>query len=179
MNTATITVQGIETKEGTSAAGKPWKLVRVKAAEGGVYATFDQGLGQQAGAAVGRRANITYETTEKGDNLKSLVVDESAPAALPAAVVAQKPNGDVDWDRIGLHKTRCALWAALFSGGTLAGIPETAALVMGCALVAGAEADIFNRAPSQAPDDFDGIPFAWVDGYGLELGVHYDPWRPR
>lgn len=160
MNTATITVASIERKEGVAAStGKPWTMYRVIAQEGGKYATFDAGLGQQAGAAVGRRANITYETTDKGDNLKSLVIDESAPAAVVPAVSTQTASGDPDWALIGIHKTRCALWAALFSGGTLAGIPETAALVMGCALVAGAEADIFGRAPANAPGNLDDVPF--------------------
>jgi hypothetical protein len=176
MNSATITVASIERKEGVAATtGKPWTMYRVIAQEGGKYATFDSGLGQQAGAAVGRRANITYETTEKGDNLKSLVIDESAPPVVQPVQSTAKPNGEVNWDLVGLHKTRCALWAALFSGNTLAGMPESQAITTGIGLVRGAEGDIFNRPAAGAEED---IPFLWADGFAREFGIHFDPWRP-
>lgn len=157
MNTATITVASIERKEGVAAStGKPWTMYRVISQEGGKYATFDAGLGQQAGAAVGRRANITYETTEKGDNLKSLVIDGSAPATVQPVQSTAKPNGEANWDLIGLQKTRCALWAALFKGPILAGVPSDSAIVTAITLIRAAETYIFTSPAAQPDDD---IPF--------------------
>lgn len=168
MASVTVTLGQTERIEGTSKkTGNPFVKFVVHS-DGGEFSTFDAALADKAFRAPGARATIEYETSKFGNDLKGLVVDPASPVqaqtvaptpqAAPAAP-APRPNGDPDWDLIGLRKTRCALWAGLFAGGTLAGMPETAALVMGVALVRGAEADIFNRDPAEAPGDFDAVPF--------------------
>lgn len=160
MNTSTIVITDVETKEGTSAAGKPWKMFKLVDQGGNRYATFDGGLGQQAFAAKGQQVEISYEITDKGNNLKTLRVTGNVAAPAPAAAPpAAKPNGDTDWDLIGLRKTRCALWAALLSGDSLHGMPATTAGAFAREVVIQAERDIFHRDPVSADDSTDDIPF--------------------
>lgn len=169
MASVTVTLGQTERIEGVSkTTQKPYTKFVVHS-DGGEFATFDAALADKAFRAPGARATIEYETSKFGNDLKGLVVDPASPvqaqtvAPTPAAAaipVTQVKSGDEpNWDEIGLRKTRCALWAGLFAGGTFAGMPETAALVMGVALVRGAEADIFCRAPAEAPGDFDAVPF--------------------
>lgn len=145
---AEIVIESVEPKEGVTSAGKPWKLYRVKSTAGVAFSTFDRALGDSAFGAVGRRASIKYKTTEKGNDLVSLVVDpESEPVVAP--VRDRAPDGTADWDMIGLRKTRCALWAAVFARSDL----DVGAMR---ALVLAAEVDIFHRQPA---DDLADLPF--------------------
>lgn len=145
---ATITIKGVETKEGVSQkTNKPWKLFKVKDEQGNFYSTFDQGMGHQAESSLGKVARIGYEQTEKGRNLQSLHITNDTPAPQPVSTTS--PDGQVDWDRIGLQKTRCALWVAAIG----AGLPVPQAR----SVVADAEYDIFHREPANTPEA--GIPF--------------------
>lgn len=160
---AQIKVTAVERKEGTAkATGKPWTKFIVHSEAGPKYDTFDAAVANIAYAAVGQVANVEYETTQWGNDLKTFAVANGAtppepafvpaPTTIPEAVSQDGP----DWERIGRQKTRCALWAALFSSGTLTGMPEIAALTLGVGLVRGAEVDIFTRDAAQAGDE---IPF--------------------
>lgn len=164
MNATQVKVTAVEPKEGVSQkTGKPWRKFIVHTEGGAKFDTFDAALANAATGAVGQFAAVTYETTQFGNDLKSLIVQPNgaAPpemvAPAPAAYSAPPPSQDgPDWERIGRQKTRCALWAALFSSGTLSGMPEIAALTLGVGLVRGAEVDIFTRDFAQAGDE---IPF--------------------
>lgn len=157
MLSGTITITAVERKEGVSQkTGKPWTKFLIHG-DGSEYGTFDAALANVAFASVGKRANITWTpgTVEGRNDLQSLIVDESSvPVVSP--VSDRTPDGGADWDLIGLRKTRCALWAALFNGQTLAGMPLDSAITHGIALVRAAELDVFHRQPAQAEDD---IPF--------------------
>jgi hypothetical protein len=147
----TITVEHVDEKTGTT-NGRDWKVYKIKSEDGAFFATFDGTMGSNAKAAQGRRAHITYTSTEKGNNLVSFVVDESSQA--PVEPVRDRTDGDEpDWDLIGLRKTRCALWAAAIgasfeNGGFDADVCHQ--------IVLAAEVDIFHRAPATATSD---IPF--------------------
>ena len=144
---AEIVIESVEPKEGVSAQGKAWKLYRVKSTAGVSFSTFDGTLGSTAFGAVGKRARIKYTTNEKGNNLVSLVVDESSE--VPVEPVRDlTPDGGTDWDMIGLRKTRCALWSAAIGAGLDAGQCR--------AIVLAAEVDIFHRQPA---DDTADLPF--------------------
>ena len=144
---AEIVIESVEPKEGVSAQGKAWKLYRVKSTAGVSFSTFDGTLGSTAFGAVGKRARIKYKTTEKGNDLVSLVVDESSePAVEP--VRDRAPDGRADWDMIGLRKTRCALWAAAIAAGLDSGSARE--------IVLAAEVDIFHRQPALDTAD---LPF--------------------
>ena len=144
---AEIVIESVEPKEGVSSSGKPWKLYRVKSTAGVAFSTFDGTLGSTAFGAVGKRAQIKYKTTEKGNDLVSLVVDPSSEPAV-APVRDRDAEGKADWDMIGLRKTRCALWVAAIG----AGLDRGDAL----AIVLAAEVDIFHRQPA---DDTADLPF--------------------
>ena len=143
---ADIMVESVETKEGTSAAGKPWKLYRVKTPTG-AFSTFDGTMGSNAIHAQGRLAHITYKTTEKGNDLVTFQVDESSEAAVEP-VRDNTENGERDWDLIGLRKTRCALWVAAIGAGLDAGTARQ--------IVLEAEVDIFWRQPAT---ETEALPF--------------------
>lgn len=175
MNTATIKIKSVETKEGASQSGKPWRLFRVEdEATGTKFSTFDGALGQKAAGAVGQVAQISYETTEKGNDLKALTLGvqpaAQGPVSPPPEITYTWPESDglparksdgPDWDRIGLQKTRCALWAAVLGNADLKEIPATSVAVFARELVIAAEDDIFNRAAGApaAGVNTDDIPF--------------------
>jgi hypothetical protein len=143
---ADIVIGAVEEKSGTSSSGRAWKLFKIAGA-GTSFSTFDANLGSTARANQGRTAHITYKTTEKGNDLVTLVVDESSQA--PVELVRDRnENGAADWDMIGLRKTRCALWVAAIG----AGMDSPTARLM----VIDAEIDIFHRQPAEA---LDGVPF--------------------
>ena len=148
MSEATITIDGVETKSGTSNSGKQWTLYKIKDTAGQRYSTFDHQLGRMAQENTGKTARVTYETTDKGNNLSGLIVTNDTPTV--TAPPAKTADGGADWDLIGLRKTRCALWAAFLDGGGR----DTNE---GRRLVMAAEADIFNREPITAVDG--DIPF--------------------
>jgi hypothetical protein len=162
VNTATIKITAAERKEGVSKkTGNPYTKYIVHAEGGGQYDTFDAGLYTIAFGAVGQQATALYEVGQFGNDLKSLVVIEGESIAVsqdfapPTDRPAASSDGP-DWDLIGLRKTRCALWAALFSGPLLQGLATPEAVTRGIAIVTAAESDTFHRAPAQAEED---IPF--------------------
>lgn len=186
-NTATITITGVETKSGVSASGNAWTLYKVDGG-GAKYSTFDAALGNLALASAGKTAEISFESTEKGNNLKTLtIVAQAAPPSvtppplaspiIPVVVPAQSwpesdgfkaSNGDApDWELIGLRKTRCALWAAILSNSSLNVAGADALAAFARELVIAAEKDIFERTGTSAPvtsptfqdPDTDSIPF--------------------
>ena len=149
MNTSKIKITAVTRKEGVSQkSGKPWTKFTVHAEGDAKFATFDAALANTANGAVGKWATVTFETTEYGNDLTGLVVDENQPEPGPEPVRDRTPDGNADWDMIGLRKTRCALWAAAIGAGL--GSAEARQLVLA------AEVDIFHRAPAEALED---IPF--------------------
>lgn len=160
---ADIVIESVEPKEGVSAkTGKPWKLFRVNSTAGAAFSTFDGTMGSAAFGAVGRRAHITYKTGERGNDLVTLTVDDSSePTVEP--VRAQTPAGNPDWDMIGLHKTRCALWAAILPAVIPLGTGDTIAVAR--ELVIAAEVDIFHRQPAEETSD---IPFDGSDSFDVD-----------
>ena len=152
MNESTVTIQGVEAKPGVSKkTGNAYTKFDIQTS-GGTFGTFDTALADQARAAVNRTVSVTYEENQYGKDLKSVNVDSSVPAAAPYVepVRSVTPSGDTDWDMIGLRKTRCALWAALFSGAADITVEQARAFVIA------AEVDIFHRPPASASSD---VPF--------------------
>jgi len=157
--TAVVTIQAVEPKDGISQkTGKPWRKFIVHTTLGD-YSTFDAGLANIAFQAVGKSAEVTFDVTNFGNDLKSLVVgdntfaNQAEPHTAPASTDTQTPRGDKpDWELIGLHKTRCALWCAYLSAN------GEKSVEVGRRLVIAAEADIFRRGDSPAHPD-DDVPF--------------------
>lgn len=170
-------------KEGET-NGKPWTKWTVKDGNGAFYSTFDGGkLGPNPLDWAGKRAEIVWKASGNEGQFKDLLsikqIEES-----PIAAVAE--DGTANWDLIGLRKTRCLLWAHYLGSvgqalpfASLAGL-DGAALdgiyKAGVRLVRSAERDIYHREPASDTED---VPFMFLDVYGLEPGVHRDPWRPR
>jgi hypothetical protein len=166
VSTTTITVEEISTKEGVSAkTGKPWTKYALKAG-GDYYGTFLRSVIEPAMGGEGKTFEIDYEVDGNFKNLKA-VRSLSGEAAAQAAVSNTKPNGETDWDLIGLRKTRCALWAAYMHGDVPKSViaaqtwketPKHAELAdvvyrAGVALIRLAERDIFHRDPATDDED--------------------------
>src|SRR4051794_35085030 len=114
--TVTVLVEDFLVKEGAK-DGKPWKKIGLKDANGEYYSTFDSTLGQRVIDAKGKRAQITWRPS-KNPQYKDLVALEPLGDG-EAAISNTGTDGTVDWDLIGLRKTRCLLWAH-FLGSPLA-----------------------------------------------------------
>ena len=162
--TATILVEDKSEKPGTSAKGNAWTKHAIRDANGEWYSTFDGSV--IPSDIKGKRAVITYEVDGKFKNLLSLEVEKESP--LPSS---QKPDGDADWDIIGLRKTRCHLWGAFMAGDAMQSLIAMQLrdksdikqselvhnlLAAGRDLVRGAEIDIYHRDPAAAQED---VPF--------------------
>lgn len=155
--TRTVLIDEIGQKDGTSMTGKAWTRRWIKDANGDIYSTFQDMLG---GLEKGQKVDIEFELDGKFKNLKSVKHHDNG-SAVPETYSAQRPDGETDWDIIGLRKTRCLLWAEFLNsqlaasvfvksdGDGLAKVTRTGTL-----LVAAAERDIFERQPGD-----DGIPF--------------------
>lgn len=142
-----IVITSVEPKQGRSASGRDWRMWVVHADGGGRFSTFDAKLGQAAFENVGRAVNISWQAKEKGNDLTGIEpADASQP--IPEPMRAHTPEGRPDWDVIGLHKTRCALWAAFLSGQLAASLAPEDRVPIGRALVLAAEADIYHRDPA-------------------------------
>ena len=74
-NTAAITIKEVveQTKTQTGAAMKN-PLYHIHSEEGGDYKTFDKKLAELATASIGKPADITFEKTQYGTDLKTMVV---------------------------------------------------------------------------------------------------------
>lgn len=171
-----ITIAGVETKTGVK-NDRPWTLYKIAAAEGGRYSTFDAALGNLAQSNIGKTAEITFESTEKGTNLTTLSLITTPitsppianqPAAQPAQTWPESDTAKYDvggsspnWELIGLRKTRCALWAAVLSNASLNVAGAEALAAFARELVIAAERDIFDRTGTTATanGDLDDIPF--------------------
>lgn len=145
----TVEAAGLD-KEGVK-NGKTWRRYFVKDSAGEVYKTFDGALFNAANAAVGKNAAIVYEIGQYGFDLKHLEAVAGSPTFAPPAPAAKTPQGDTDWDLIGLRKTRCALWATV-----LPVLCRDLHFDDAQRLLVRAENDIFSRAPAGDQDD---IPF--------------------
>jgi hypothetical protein len=166
VSTITVTVNEIMQKEGSGAKG-PWTRYAIKAGDE-VYSTFQRQVIEPALGGEGKTFEIDYEVDGKFKNLKA-VRPASGQAVAQAAVANVKPNGETDWDLIGLRKTRCALWAAYLDGRVPASVistqtwketplPSALADVVyraGVEVVRKAERDIFHRDPATADEDID------------------------
>lgn len=165
-----ITVTEVALQEGQRDDGSKWTRWKIKDDKGRTLSTFDENL-----AAVlqqGSKAKVTIETKELGPGRKVNNVTSaeavSNGAAAPAAYTHQTPQGEPDWDKVALGKTRCALWNHFLAGHLASSLyakavsetrdtdrdPMEYVLITGTRLVVAAERDIFERAPGQ-----DAIPF--------------------
>ena len=156
---ATVVVKSLEEKHGTSKTGKAYVQHKLVDANGEIYSCFDGSIVDPIRNSTGEKVDIQYEEQGRFKNLISAKPHETA-GALSGAYTHQKPDGDADWDLIGLRKTRCALWVGILEGistslyaahkGNTGRFLEHAVLLVGAA-----EKDIFERAPGD-----DGIPFS-------------------
>lgn len=160
-----ILVQKITKKHGSSANG-PWTRTAVQDGNGEWLSTFDTNMVPDD--AEGKRAHITSESkTVNGRIIRNLtsfqLIEESS-------IAARTEDGEVDWDLIGLRKTRCALWGSYLAGQLAAGLyvkasqvegrdPIDHVVLIGKILVAAAERDTFEREPGD-----DGVPFDFDQG---------------
>jgi hypothetical protein len=157
MTTAPAVIESVEVKEGVSQkTQKPWKKYIVHTKGGVNYSTFDAQLGTLAYQLVGKPVTVAYEEGQYGRDLKGLAEDPSGVVPQEPAVRDQTPNGDPDWDLIGLRKTRCHLWGAWLQNPLAKEMGAQAAAAFGRELVLAAETDIYHRAPAHDTDD---IPF--------------------
>jgi len=178
LNWEEIVVEKRVEKEGAS-NGKPWKRIAIKDGNGEWISTFDESL--VPADAEGKRARIkSSSTTRDGRVLRNLLVFElvtTTNGSLPESYSHQKVDGEADWDKVALGKTRCALWNHYLSGHLAANLyakavaeqqkapgatprdPMDYVIITGTRLVVHAEKDIFER-----PAGDDGIPFK-EDGF--------------
>jgi len=155
MNSSSVTIQGVSMNNGVSKkTGKPYTKFEI-ATSGGTFGTFDTALAELARNSLKMTCAVTYEENQYGKDLKSLMVDPTAAVTQPhiEPVRSVTPDGDTDWDMIGLRKTRCALWVAVLSA------KFTTPMSVGDLreLVIAAEVDIFHREPATTTSD---IPFS-------------------
>jgi len=164
-DTATVLVESITEKHGET-NGKAWTNYVLKDGNGNFYSTFDRATVAPILGADGKRALIEYEIKGKFKNLsKAELVQESS-------INGRTPEGDADWDVIGLRKTRCVLWEALLPIAMQAGISGFTKAMngeydsgqlggfvarFGKALRQIAEADIYLEDPVENSDEW--IPF--------------------
>lgn len=162
--TTTITISAIEEKAG-STDGRAWTKYALKDSNGTYYSTFDSAVVQPARELVGQRALIEYEVSGKYKNLSAVRPAENG--SVPDTYSHKSPDGDPDWDKIALGKTRCALWNHFLSGQLAASLyakavsanaegidPMDYVIRTGTRLVVHAEKDVFEREPGD-----DGVPF--------------------
>jgi|SRR5581483_11486901 len=149
---ATIRVEAaLLDKEGEK-NGKKWRRYKIVAEGGHEYKTFDGALFNIGRDAVGHQAKVIYEQGQFGYDLKHLEVvhgEEPVIGRYTPPPAAKTPDGETDWDLIGLRKTRCALWCAVLANNNLH-VGDARQLVLQ------AEVDIFHRPPAGEHDD---IPF--------------------
>ena len=162
MSETTVVVQRVE----EAAGNKPWKLFDGNDTD---YATFKDDLGKDAQALVGKRAKLTFsEKPSKDGRFTNRYLD-----AIEAVTASQNGSDpDVDWDLIGLRKTRCVLWQQILDTAMTAGISSFSKAMQGdynrgqlagfvaqfgTALRQIAEADIYLAAPVEHVDDW--VPF--------------------
>lgn len=158
-----ILVEKIIEKEGAT-DGRAWTRYGVKDGNGEWYSTFEQSV--VAGLKEGEKARIQYESKQvNGRIVKNLLAAELSEPSLPESYSHQTPDGEADWDKVAIGKTRCALWMHYLAGQLAAGIyvkasnaegvdPREAVIRAGIAFVVAAEKDTFERPPGD-----DGIPF--------------------
>ena len=161
--TTEVLVESVTSKSGEK-NGRSWTKYAIKDGNGNWYSTFDGTLIPDN--IEGQRATIEYEVDGKFKNLLSVTVGNGT--GLPSS---QKPDGEADWDIIGLRKTRCHLWGEFFAGDACQSLialfvkdkpdikPSELAhnlLAVGRDLVRGAEVDVYHREPAEKGDD---VPF--------------------
>lgn len=158
----TTVVADVNRKTGET-NNKAWTRYSLKDDDGNWYSTFESGL--ISSDLKGQRVSLEWE--QNGD-FKTLL--KVSPAD-DSPIAARTPDGDADWDLIGLRKTRCALWSAYLPGALEQAFqywasvqtdpPGTADIAhflvrFGKQLVVAAEADIFQREPAGQDED---VPF--------------------
>lgn len=164
-DTATVLIESVDEKQGET-DGRAWTKYTLKDGNGNFYSTFDRAVVQPVLEAVGKRVRIEYEVKGKFKNLsKAELIQESS-------INGRTPEGDADWDVIGLRKTRCVLWESILPAAMQAGISGFTKAMQGeydsgqlggfvarfgKALRQIAEADIYLDEPVESPDDW--IPF--------------------
>lgn len=167
-STTTAVIEKVTSKEGAK-NGKPWRKFGV-CADDTWYSTFDSALGQRAHDLSGQRVDLTWKPSGDQGQFKDLLSIAPSNGSHPIPVEDRQvisnasPNGETDWDLIGLRKTRCLLWAeflssplALWLGQQDSEIPASNTVAnFGAAIVAMAEADIYHRSPA-GPDE--ALPF--------------------
>lgn len=167
-----IAVVEVGLQEGTRPDGSTWSRWKIKDGNGRTFSTFDQALADKL--KQGSRARIEFEEKDLGGGrkVKNLTAVEAITnGAVPEQYSHQRPDGEADWDKVALGKTRCALWNHYLSGQLASSLyakavadnnregatrrdPIDYVVTTGTRLVVHAERDIFERAPGD-----DGVPF--------------------
>jgi len=161
MSETAAVVQRVE----EAAGNKPWKLYDGNDTD---YATFKDDLGKDAQALVGKRVKLTFsEKPSKDGRFTNRYLD-----AIEELTSQNGSDPDVDWDLIGLRKTRCVLWQQILDTAMTAGISSFSKAMdgeydrgqlgafiasFGTSLRMIAEADIYLAAPVEDKDDW--VPF--------------------
>ena len=78
--TVTATIESVDTHEGTSKAGKPYTKHTIKTSHGD-FSTFDKGMAELASSGVGCQAEITFQQSKFGNDLKGIELLVGAPSA--------------------------------------------------------------------------------------------------
>jgi hypothetical protein len=162
--TTTAVIESVTSKEGAK-DGKPWRKFTVKTEDGTFYSTFKKEVAEAAHALEGQRAEITWKPSGNENQFKDITAAKAATNGGTAEGIPTEKtaSGDVDWDLIGLRKTRCLLWAnylqsslAVAAANKGGAAPAQTVYQFGVELIRFAERDIFWREP--ATEDAD-IPF--------------------
>jgi hypothetical protein len=159
--TLTVLVKEVKKKSGEK-NGKPWTVrMLIDGNDELVGSAFGDLL---AGVEADRKYDVEREKDGKYWNVVSIKPHEDEG---PRPFDAKTANDEPDWDKKGLHMTRCALWRGFFSGD---GIPALMAWWtrensdkgeaellnflrrVGVHLVTAAEFDTYNREPATEDD---------------------------
>jgi hypothetical protein len=161
-----ISVVEVGLQEGQRDDGSTWSRYKIKDGNGRTFSFFNNtewaGLLKQGG-----KARIEFEEKDLGGGrkVKNITAVEAVNGSVPETYSHQRPDGEADWDKVALGKTRCALWMHYLNGQTAASVylkasnadgvdPLDAVVRAGVRLVVAAEKDTFERPPGD-----DGIPF--------------------
>lgn len=160
-----ITVVEVGLQEGVRDDKSTWSRWKIKDGNGRTFSTFDKAFADQL--KQGSRARIEFEEKDLGGGrkVKNITAVEATNGSVPEQYTHQKPDGEADWDKVAIGKTRCALWMH-YLGGQLAssiyvkasnteGVDAREAVIRaGIMYVVAAEKDTFERPPGD-----DGVPF--------------------
>jgi hypothetical protein len=166
-----ISVVEVGLQEGQRDDGTTWSRYKIKDGNDRTLSYFKGDDNEQWAAILkqGNRARVEVETKElkggrKVNNITAVEAIQNG-SSVPETYSHQRPDGEADWDKVAIGKTRCALWMHYLNGQVAAsvyvkasnadGVDALDAVVRaGVRLVVAAEKDTFERPPGD-----DGIPF--------------------